>query len=87
MPNYFQEIKENKLGTIILGTNLCLGILQRFNSNCKNEMPKAAQHTIFTKNLTSGQVKFKEKYWFEANYLLFCEKILPKSVMGAKVLL
>ena len=56
MPNYFQEIKENKLGTIILGTNLCLGILQRFNSNYKNEMPKAAQHTIFTKNLTSGQV-------------------------------
>ena len=56
LPNYFQEIKENKLGTVLLGTNLCLGILQRFNSNYKNEMPKAAKHTIFTKTLTSGEV-------------------------------
>ena len=31
--------------------------------------------------------KFKEKYWFETTYLLFCEKTLPRSVMGAKMLL
>ena len=31
-----------------------------------------------------GQV---EKYWFEATYLLFSKKILPKFVMGAKTVL
>ena len=57
LPDYFQEIKENKLGTVTLWTNLCLSNLQRFNSNYKYEIPKGAQRTIFTDNLTSGQIE------------------------------
>ena len=57
LPDYFQEIKENKLGTVTLQTNLCLGNLQRFNSNYKYEIPKAAQRIIFTENLASGQIE------------------------------
>ena len=57
LPDYFQEIKENKLGTVTLWTNLCLSSLQRFNSNYKFELSKGAQRTIFTDNLTSGQIE------------------------------
>ena len=40
LPDYFQKIQESKLGTVTLWTNLCLGNLQRFNSNYKYEIPK-----------------------------------------------
>ena len=57
LSDYFQEIKENKLGTVTLWTNLCLRNLQRFNSNYKYEIPKETQRTIFTENLKSGQIE------------------------------
>ena len=57
LPDYFQEIKENKQGTVTLWTNLCLGSLQRLNSNYKYEITKGAKRTIFTDNLASGQIE------------------------------
>ena len=57
LPGYFQKIQENKLGTVTRWTNVCLGNLQRFNSNYKYEIPKTVQRTIFTESLTSGQIE------------------------------
>ena len=54
LPEHFQEIKENKLGTVTLWANLCIGNLQIFNSNYKYETAKGAQRAIFTYNLTTG---------------------------------
>eukprot|EP00112_Aurelia_sp_Birch-Aquarium-sp1_P007867 Seg1859.4 transcript_id=Seg1859.4/GoldUCD/mRNA.D3Y31 product="Histone lysine demethylase PHF8" protein_id=Seg1859.4/GoldUCD/D3Y31 len=56
-PMYFKYLREKKLPTVTLWTNLCLGDLSRFNEIYDIRAPTTAARSIRTQNRTSGQIE------------------------------